>query len=59
MLLYNIVLLTQGNAALFIAFNASSASHFARLCQSEFFQGYIYLRTLLVSIDWNKEREFE
>ena len=26
---------------------------------SEFFEGYIYLRTLLVSIDWNKEREFE
>ena len=59
MLLYNTVLLTQGNAALFIAFNASSASHFARLCQSEFFQGYIDLRTLLVSIDSNEEREFE
>ena len=26
---------------------------------SEFFQGYIYPRTLFVSIDWNEEREFE
>ena len=58
MLLHNIVLVTDSKyRALFIAFNAPSASHCVRLCQRKLFQGYIYLRTLLVPSDWNEERK--